>query len=101
MSASPITDQMIAALRDALASKSGTDVEQRLVNQTITATRGALPHIKQADLGEALMHVTPIFTSMQDRIREYDPTLTDRECIHIILNVLAIAGARMHVGARR
>ena len=101
MAANPRTDQMLATLRDVLAGEDLDGIEQHLVNETIVNARANLSNLGQADIGEVLMHVSPIFVALENRLREFDSTLSDRECINVILNVLAVAGARMHVGARR
>lgn len=101
MPANPITDQMLAQLRNVLAGEFGTSIERTLVDETIVNVRAGLSNLRQADIGEVLMHVSPVFVALESRIREIDPAATDRECINIIVNVLAVAGARMHVGARR
>lgn len=101
MAANPRTDQMLAKLRDVLAGEDLDGVERHLVNETIVNARAGLSNLGQADIGEVLMHVSPIFVALESRLRELDSTLSDREHINIILNVLAVAGARMHVGTRR
>lgn len=101
MAANPMTDQMLAQLRNVLAGEPNDGVEQTLVNETIVNVRAGLSNLRQQDIGEVLMHVSPIFVALESRIREVDATVTDRECINIIMNVLAVAGARMHIGARR
>lgn len=101
MAANPRTDQLLATLRNVLAKAPGGEIEETLVSETIRTARAGLPDISQADLGEVMMHLVPIFTALADRACEFDPTLTFQQRERVALNVLAVAGARMHVGARR
>lgn len=97
MTANPLTDQMLATLRDAIAVASGRGFERQLIADATDTLLYRLPGFEPDAVGEVTMHAMWLVAHLDALLTGLDPGMNRLERLHTAVNVMSVVGANLYL----